>query len=125
MDILVENPVDDSVDSKRKISGVRTVSGNTYPSRAVILCTGVYLDSRCIYGEVSVPSGPSGLPRSTHLSDSLRELGLPVRRFKTGTPARIAKSSIDFSKMEVQKGDDNIVPQIYIYLKETHEAHQL
>lgn len=110
VDILVENPVDDSVDSKRKISGVRTVSGNTYPSRAVILCTGVYLDSRCIYGEVSVPSGPSGLPRSTHLSDSLRELGLPVRRFKTGTPARIAKSSIDFSKMEEQQGDEHVVP---------------
>ena len=110
VDILVENPVDDSVDSKRKISGVCTVSGNTYPSRAVILCTGVYLDSRCIYGEVSVPSGPSGLPRSTHLSDSLRELGLPVRRFKTGTPARIAKSSIDFSKMEEQQGDEHVVP---------------
>ncbi len=110
VDILVENPVENGVDNKRRITGVRTVSGNIYPARAVILCTGVYLDSRCIYGEVSVPSGPSGLPRSVGLSDSLRALGLPVRRFKTGTPARIAKSSIDFSKMEEQQGDEHVVP---------------
>lgn len=110
VDNTVDNHVYNDVDNMQIITGVRTVSGNTYPARAVILCTGVYLDSRCIYGEVSVPSGPSGLPRSTHLSDSLRALGLPVRRFKTGTPARIAKSSIDFSKMEEQQGDEHVVP---------------
>ena len=110
VDILVENSVHDTVDECRHVTGVRTVSGNVYPCRAVILCTGVYLDSRCIYGEVAIPSGPSGLPRSTHLSDSLRELGLPVRRFKTGTPARIAKSSIDFSRLEEQQGDEHVVP---------------
>ena len=110
VDNTVENPVDDGVDKKLKISGVRTVSGNVYPAKAVILCTGVYLESRCIYGEVSVPSGPSGLPRSCGLSDSLKKLGLPVRRFKTGTPARIAKSSINFAAMEEQMGDDHVVP---------------
>ncbi|MCR5520363.1 MAG: tRNA uridine-5-carboxymethylaminomethyl(34) synthesis enzyme MnmG [Lachnospiraceae bacterium] len=110
VDNVVDNLVNNGVDKKMKITGVRTVSGNTYPSRAVILCTGVYLESRCIYGEVSVPSGPSGLPRSVGLSDSLRALGLPVRRFKTGTPARIAKSSIDFSVMEEQRGDEHVVP---------------
>ncbi|MCR5829186.1 MAG: tRNA uridine-5-carboxymethylaminomethyl(34) synthesis enzyme MnmG [Lachnospiraceae bacterium] len=110
VEILVDNPVEGAVDKRKKITGVRTVSGNVYPARAVILCTGVYLDSRCIYGEVSVPSGPSGLPRSIGLSDSLRAIGLPVRRFKTGTPARIAKSSINFDAMEEQRGDEHVVP---------------
>ncbi len=121
VDNAVDNHVDDAgnacksstdgiVDKRMKITGVRTVSGNVYPAKAVILCTGVYLESRCIYGEVSIPSGPSGLPRSCGLSDSLRRIGLPVRRFKTGTPARIAKSSINFAAMEEQQGDEHIVP---------------
>ena len=121
VDNAVDNRVDDAgnacksstdgiVDKRMKITGVRTVSGNVYPAKAVILCTGVYLESRCIYGEVSIPSGPSGLPRSCGLSDSLRRIGLPVRRFKTGTPARIAKSSINFAAMEEQQGDEHVVP---------------
>ena len=95
---------------KKKITGVKTVSGAIYPCRAVILASGVYLNARCIFGEVSQPTGPNGLPRATHLSDSLRKIGLELYRFKTGTPARIDKRSIDFSKMEVQKGDEHIVP---------------
>ena len=95
---------------KKKITGVKTVSGAIYPCRAVILASGVYLNARCIFGEGSQPTGPNGLPRATHLSDSLRKIGLELYRFKTGTPARIDKRSIDFSKMEVQKGDEHIVP---------------
>ena len=95
---------------KAKITGVTTVSGATYHARAVILCTGVYLAARCIFGDVSQYTGPNGLMAANHLSDSLRANGIELRRFKTGTPARIDKRSIDFSKMEEQKGDDRVVP---------------
>lgn len=94
----------------KKITGVQTVSGGTYLCKAVVLASGVYLNARCIFGEVSQPTGPNGLPRATHLSDSLREIGLELYRFKTGTPARIDKRSIDFSQMEPQSGDETIVP---------------
>ena len=92
------------------IIGVETTSGANYFCKAVILCTGVYLKSRCIYGDVSNPTGPNGLQAATHLSDSLKELGIELYRFKTGTPARVDKRSIDFSKMEEQFGDEKIVP---------------
>ena len=92
------------------IKGVKTLSGAIYHAKAVILCTGVYLKARCIYGDVSNPTGPNGLQAANHLTESLKENGIDVRRFKTGTPARIDKRSIDFSKMEEQKGDEKIVP---------------
>ena len=94
----------------RKITGVRTVSGAVYHCGAVILCSGTYLRSRCVYGDVSLPTGPNGLSAANALSSSLEELGLSLRRFKTGTPARISKASIDFSKMTEQKGDVPVEP---------------
>lgn len=108
--ILTDKEEADREGRKPKIIGVTTVSGATYHARAVILCTGVYLASRCIFGDVSQYTGPNGLMAANHLSDSLRANGIELRRFKTGTPARIDKRSIDFSKMEEQKGDDRVVP---------------
>ena len=93
-----------------KITGVKTFSGAIYPCRAVVLCTGTYLNARCIYGDVVNKTGPNGLQAATHLTDSLRALGIEIYRFKTGTPARIDKRSIDFSKMEEQFGDEKVVP---------------
>lgn len=92
------------------ITGVQTYSGAVYFCRAVILCTGTYLKARCIYGETSTYTGPNGLPAANHLTDSLRELGIELYRFKTGTPARIDRRSIDFSKMEEQFGDERVQP---------------
>ncbi len=92
------------------ITGVKTASGAIYPCRAAILCTGTYLKARCIYGEVSNYTGPNGLPAATHLTDSLIAHGIEMYRFKTGTPARIDKRSIDFSVMEEQFGDEKVVP---------------
>lgn len=97
-------------DGKKICKGVRTVSGAIYYAKATILATGTYLRSRCIYGEVSEFTGPNGLKCATYLTDSLKEAGIKFYRFKTGTPARIDKRSVDFSKMEAQKGDDPIVP---------------
>ena len=96
--------------SPKRICGVRTLSGTIYHCRKVVVCTGVYLNARCIYGEVSENTGPNGLKAANHLTDSLIRLELPVRRFKTGTPARVDGRSVDFSKMEIQKGDDFIRP---------------
>ncbi len=93
-----------------KVCGVKTYSGATYLAKAVVLATGTYLKARCIYGDVSNPTGPNGLQAANHLSDSLVANGIPVRRFKTGTPARVDKRSLDFSKMKEQKGDVPIVP---------------
>ena len=92
------------------ITGVKTASGAIYPCRAAILCTGTYLKARCIYGEVSNYTGPNGLPAANHLTDSLVAHGIEMYRFKTGTPARIDKRSIDFSVMEEQFGDEKVVP---------------
>ena len=97
-------------DGKKICKGVRTVSGAIYYAKATILATGTYLRSRCIYGEVSEFTGPNGLKCATYLTDSLKEAGIKFYRFKTGTPARVDKRSVDFSKMEAQKGDDPIVP---------------
>ncbi|MEY8411961.1 tRNA uridine-5-carboxymethylaminomethyl(34) synthesis enzyme MnmG [Lachnospiraceae bacterium 62-26] len=93
-----------------RVTGVQTFSGAIYNCRAVILCTGTYLKARCIYGEVSNNTGPNGLQAANHLTDSLRELGIRMYRFKTGTPARIDRNTVDFSKMEEQLGDERIVP---------------
>lgn len=92
------------------LKGVKTVSGAVYYCRAAVLCTGVYLNARCIYGDVSMYTGPNGLQAATHLSDSLRANGVEMVRFKTGTPARVDKRTVDFSKMEEQFGDKKVVP---------------
>ncbi len=93
-----------------KIRGVKTFSGAVYHAKAVVLCTGTYLKARCIYGDVSNPTGPNGLQAANHLTDSLKKNGIEMFRFKTGTPARVDKKSIDFSKMEEQFGDSRVVP---------------
>ena len=100
-DILAENG---------KVTGVQTYSGAIYKCKAVVLCTGTYLKARCIYGEISNATGPNGLQAANYLTDSLKSLGIEMYRFKTGTPARIDKRSIDFSKMEEQFGDERVVP---------------
>jgi tRNA uridine 5-carboxymethylaminomethyl modification enzyme len=93
-----------------QVNGVKTFSGAVYLSKAVVLCTGTYLKARCIYGDVSNETGPNGLAAANYLSDSLRKLGIEMYRFKTGTPARIDRKSIDFSQMEEQFGDKVVVP---------------
>ena len=93
-----------------KIKGAKTYSGAVYHTQTVVLCTGTYLKARCIYGDVSNPTGPNGLQAANHLTDSLKALGIEMFRFKTGTPARVDKRSIDFSKMEEQFGDERVVP---------------
>lgn len=100
-EILVENG---------KITGVKTYSGAIYHCKACVLCTGTYLRARCIYGDVSNATGPNGLQAANHLTDSLKKHGIEMQRFKTGTPARIDKRSIDFSKMEEQFGDERVIP---------------
>ena len=92
------------------ITGVKTFSGATYHAKAVVLCTGTYLKARCIYGDVSNYTGPNGLQAANYLTDSLKKLGVEMFRFKTGTPARIAGNTIDYSKMEEQFGDKKVVP---------------
>ncbi len=93
-----------------KVVGIKTSSGGIFPCKAVIMCTGTYLNARCIYGDVSSDTGPNGLKAANHLTDSLKALDIDMFRFKTGTPARIDKRTIDFSKMIEQKGDEKIVP---------------
>ena len=108
-----------------KITGVKTYSGATYYAKAVILATGTYLKARCIYGEVSNATGPNGLQAANYLTDSLKSLGIEMYRFKTGTPARIDKNSIDFSQMEEQKGDEKIVPFSFTNSPEDIEREQI
>ena len=93
-----------------KITGVQTFSGATYHCKAVIICSGTYLKARCIYGDVSQYTGPNGLQAANHLTDCLKELGIKMYRFKTGTPARVDRKTVDFSKMEEQFGDERVVP---------------
>ena len=97
-------------DEENHITGVKTFSGATYECKAAVLCTGTYLNARCLYGDVINYTGPNGLQAATHLTDSLKEHGVEMFRFKTGTPARMDKRSLDFSKMIEQKGDERIVP---------------
>ncbi len=92
------------------VEGVKTFSGASYNSKAVILCTGTYLKARCLYGDVVNHTGPNGLQAAGYLSESLRKNGIELFRFKTGTPARIDRRSVDFSKMQEQKGDEQVVP---------------
>ena len=127
MEISVYDSSEDifSPDDELEVTGVKTYSGNIYPCHAAIMATGVYLKARCIYGDVSHYTGPNGLPAANHLTDSLIKLGIEVRRFKTGTPARIDKRSIDFSKMEEQFGDKKIVPFSFENRPEDLEREQV
>ena len=108
--VLKQAEITDILTEGNQVTGVKTYSGAMYGCRAVILCTGVFLNARCIYGETSHYTGPNGLPSANYLTDSLKKLGIEMYRFKTGTPARIDRRSIDFSQMEEQFGDEKVVP---------------
>lgn len=101
---------EDMDNGKKKVTGVKTFTGAIYECQAIVLCTGTYLKARCLCGEAITYTGPNGLQAANHLSDSLKAMGIELRRFKTGTPARMDKRSIDFTKMEEQFGDEKIVP---------------
>lgn len=107
---LRQAEVSELIIENQEIKGVKTVSGAEYYCKAVVLCTGTYLNARCLYGDVVNHTGPNGLQAANHLTDSLIRNGVEMYRFKTGTPARIDGRSVDFSKMEEQFGDDRIVP---------------
>ena len=100
----------DEASGQQIIKGVKIYNGGIYKCKAVVLCTGTYLNARCLCGESITYTGPNGLQAATHLTDSLKALGIEMQRFKTGTPARMDKRSIDFSKMEEQFGDERVVP---------------
>lgn len=110
-ELLVEDNAESSSGlANRKIVGLKTFTGTVYTCKAVILCTGTYLKARCLCGEAITYTGPNGLQAANHLTDSLLELGIEMRRFKTGTPARMDRRSLDFDKMEEQFGDDRVIP---------------
>ena len=102
--------IDIAVDEQKNVRGVKVISGGIYQAKAVIIATGTYLKARCIYGDVSIASGPNGLQAANHLSDGLRALGIKLNRFKTGTPSRVDRRTIDFSQLTEQPGDERIVP---------------
>ncbi len=110
VNLLAEESAETNALYTKKIVGVKTFTGAVYEAKAVILCTGTYLKARCLCGEAITHTGPNGLQAANYLTDSLESLGIEMRRFKTGTPARMDKRSIDFDKMEEQFGDENIVP---------------
>lgn len=107
------------------VTGVRTFSDAIYPCHGVILCTGTYLQARCVYGDVSTYTGPNGLQPANHLTSCLQQLGIEIRRFKTGTPARIDGSTIDFSKMQEQFGDEKVVPFSFTNKPEDIQREQI
>lgn len=109
-ELLWEEAGEEEAVFEKKVTGVKTFTGAIYECRAVVLCTGTYLNARCLCGEAITYTGPNGLQAATHLTDSLKAMGIELRRFKTGTPARMDKRSIDFSKMEEQFGDERVVP---------------
>ena len=123
--VLKQGEVAEILVKNRKVTGVRTVSDAIYPCKAVIMCTGTYLQARCIYGDVSNYTGPNGLAAANHLTNCLIGLGIDVRRFKTGTPARVDKRTIDFSKMQEQKGDERIVPFSFTNTEEELQREQV
>lgn len=108
-----------------RVVGVKTYTGAVYSCKVCVLCTGTYLNARCITGSVSVYTGPNGLQAATHLTDSLEKLGIEMRRFKTGTPARIDGSTIDYSKMEPQYGDQKIVPFSFTNTSDSVQREQV
>lgn len=120
-----QSEVSEIIVEKGRIQGVKVSSGAIYKAKGVVLCTGTYLKARCIYGDVSNPTGPNGLQAANYLTDSLRENGVELLRFKTGTPARVDKRSIDFSKMEEQFGDERVVPFSFSTDPETVQKDQI
>lgn len=108
--VIKQGEVAEILVDDNKVTGVRTISNAVYPCDAVIMCTGTYLQARCIYGDVSQYTGPNGLAAANELTENLIKLGIEVRRFKTGTPARVDKRTVDFNKMSEQTGDEKIVP---------------
>ncbi len=110
---------------KKKVTGVKTFTGAVYECKAVILCTGTYLKARCLCGESITYTGPNGLQAATHLSDSLEKMGIKLRRFKTGTPARMDGRTIDYSRMEEQFGDDRIIPFSFSTDSDTVQKEQV
>ena len=108
--LIKQQEVTELIIEDQVLKGVRTYSGAVYHCKVAVLCTGTYLKARCIYGDVSSYTGPNGLQAANYLTDSLKKEGVTLYRFKTGTPARISGKSIDYTKMEEQKGDDRIVP---------------
>lgn len=125
VNILTEDIEAPGAEKKKKVIGVQIYSGGIYRCQAVILCTGTYLKSRCIYGDVSMNTGPNGLQAANYLTDCLKELGIKMYRFKTGTPARIDKNTVDFSKMEEQTGDERIVPFSFTTDPESIQKEQI
>lgn len=137
--LVRQGEVNEIVVEDGKVTGVITESNALYKCKAAVICTGTYLKARCLYGDTIIESGPNGLRRANHLSDSLKKLGVELRRYKTGTPARVDKKTIDFSKMKEQPGDEKIVPfsfenkpediareQISCYLTYTNEkTHEI
>lgn len=117
--------VSDIIIEDGSVRGVKTHSGAVYRAKAVILCTGTYLQARCIYGDVVYHTGPNGLMPAQYLSDSMRDAGIELRRFKTGTPARLDRRSIDFSQMDEQKGDERIVPFSFTNTEENIRREQI
>ncbi|MEY8339381.1 tRNA uridine-5-carboxymethylaminomethyl(34) synthesis enzyme MnmG [Lachnospiraceae bacterium 62-35] len=117
--------VSEIITENNRLTGVKTLSGAVYHCKAAVLATGTYLKARCIYGDVSNPTGPNGLQAANHLTDSLIAHGIEMFRFKTGTPARVDKRSIDFSKMEEQFGDEKIVPFSFSTDPETVHKEQV
>lgn len=123
--IEVSEIIVEEQDNKKICKGVKTVSGTVYYAKATILATGTYLCSRCIYGEVSEFTGPNGLKCATYLTESLKDSGIKFYRFKTGTPARVDKRSVDFSKMEAQSGDVPIIPFSFSTDRESIQKEQI
>ena len=121
---IVQAEVTEIMAEDGHVTGVKTFSGATYFSKAVVLCTGTYLKARCLYGDVVNHTGPNGLQSANYLTDSLKNLGIEMFRFKTGTPARIDKRSVDFSKMEEQFGDKEVVPFSFITNPEDVQIEQ-
>ncbi len=117
--------IEEGSTAKKVITGVKTYTGAIYECKAVILCTGTYLKARCLCGEAITYTGPNGLQAANYLTDSLKNMGIEIRRFKTGTPARMDKRSIDFSKMEEQTGDERIVPFSFSTDPETIQKDQV
>lgn len=138
-ELLWEDITDADEKAEKRMKGIKTFTGTVYECKAVVLCTGTYLKARCLCGEAITYTGPNGLQAANHLTDSLLKMGIEMRRYKTGTPARMDKRSIDFSKMEEQFGDEKVVPfsfstdpedvqidQISCYLTYTNEkTHEI
>lgn len=122
---IIQAEISSILTENNTITGALTEDGILYKCKAVIICTGTYLKSKCLYGDMVIESGPNGLRQATYLSDCLKDLGIKMYRFKTGTPARIDKRSVDFSKMIIQNGDENVVPFSFENTPEDIQREQL